>query len=210
MPTHGVAVYGEAILAMDGQLYHFYRDDNRYYFDAQENLNKVANDRAAELTNEAVNAEIVRRLNEFASLSENRAVLVCPQSPSDVPDRDFVRLVILRPDQTRPSRAGETDQASEAATLLLQNCADDARTHQAQYLAVSGRCQRPGSRPAPHSSPLSGLGLDPQRRSPVKPDRRASRPGPESAKREQPVRAERVGERLPLDYGAVPTRPGAS
>ena len=128
MPSHGVAVYGEAILAMDGQLYHFYRgDDNRYYFDAQENLNKVANDRAAELTNEAVSAEIVRRLNEFASLSENRAVVVCPQSPSDVPDREFVRLVILRPDQTRPSRTGEIDQASEAATALLQNCGDDAR-----------------------------------------------------------------------------------
>jgi hypothetical protein len=128
MPTHGVAVYGEAILAMDGQLYHFYRgDDNRYYFDAQENLNKVANDRAAELTNEAVNAEIVRRLNEFTSLSENRAVVVCPQSPSDVPDRDFTRLIILGPDQTRPSRAGETDHASDAATTLLQNSGDDAR-----------------------------------------------------------------------------------
>ena len=38
-----------------------------------------------------------------------------------------MRLVILRPDQARPSRTGETDQASEAATALLQYCADGAR-----------------------------------------------------------------------------------
>ena len=128
MPGQGAAVYGEAIQSMDGQLYYFYRgDDNRYYFDAQENLNKVASDRAAECDNEAVNQEIVRRLREFASLSESRAVVVCPPSPAAAPDQDFVRLVILGPEQTRPSRTGERDQASEAAKDLLQNSGNDTR-----------------------------------------------------------------------------------
>ena len=93
LPTHGTAVYKEALDAMDDQLYHFYNgNDGRYYFDAQENLNKIANDRARELPNETLDLEIMRRLSEFRSINQNKAVIVCPQSSTDVPDEDFVRL----------------------------------------------------------------------------------------------------------------------
>ncbi len=128
MPGHGAAVYTEAIQTMDGALYHFYRgNDGRYYFNSEENLNKVANDRAAELDNAAVDQEIMRRLSEFNHRSINRAVIACPQSPADIPDYDFVRLVILRPDQYRPSRAAEHDQASEAAQRMLELRGDGIR-----------------------------------------------------------------------------------
>ena len=127
-PGHGTAVYAEAIHAMDGELYHFYRgNDSRYYFDSEENLNKVANDRAAELGNEALDSEIIRRVNEFNQRSVNRAVIACPQSPADVRDEDFVRLVILRPNQPRPSRSAEHDHASEAAKAMLSTCGDEVR-----------------------------------------------------------------------------------
>ena len=128
MPGHGAAVYFEAVQAMDGELYHFYRsNDGRYYFDSEENLNKVANDRAAELTIEQVDAEIIRRLNEFNQGNPSRAVVACPESPSRVPDHDYVQLVILRPDQSNPSRSADRDTASETAKLFLSYCADDVR-----------------------------------------------------------------------------------
>ena len=127
-PSHGTAVYAEAIHAMDGELYHFYRgNDSRYYFDSEENLNKVANDRAAELGNEALDAEIIRRLNEFNQRNPNHSVIACPQSPADVRDEDFVRLVILRPDQPRPSRSAEHDHASETAKAMLSTCGNEVR-----------------------------------------------------------------------------------
>ena len=127
-PTHGAAVYAEAVQAMDGELYHFYRgNDNRYYFDSEENLNKVANDRAAELDHETLNHEITRRLREFNRRDPARAVIAGPQSPADVRDEDFVRLIILRPDQSKPSRAAETDHAAHAARQMLHHCAPDAR-----------------------------------------------------------------------------------
>ena len=127
-PGHGAAVYSEAVQTMDGQLYHFYRgNDGRYYFYSAENLNKVANDRAAELGNDALDAEIIRRLSEFNQRNPNRAVIASPQSPADVRDEDFVRLVILRPDQTKPSRSAEPDHASEAARKILATASNDAR-----------------------------------------------------------------------------------
>ena len=128
MPGHGVAVYSEAVQSMDGELYYFYRgNDGRYYFDSEENLNKVANDRAAELSNETLDAEIVRRLSEFNQRNANRAVIACPQSPADIRDDDFVRLVILRPDQPKPSRSAEHDHASEAAKMMLMTAGNEVR-----------------------------------------------------------------------------------
>ena len=127
-PTHGTAVYSEAVQTMDGELYHFYRgNDSRYYFDSEENLNKVANDRAAELGTETLDEEIIRRLSEFNQRNSNRAVIACPHSPADVRDDDFVRLVIFRPDQPKPSRSAEYDHASESAKLMLTSVSSEVR-----------------------------------------------------------------------------------
>lgn len=127
-PGHGAAVYSEAIQAMDGELYHFYRgNDGRYYFDSEENLNKVANDRAAELDNETLDVEIIRRLSEFNQRSADRAVIAGPQSPAAVRDDDHARLVILPPDQPKSSRAAERDYAAEAARQMLSTCGSEVR-----------------------------------------------------------------------------------
>ena len=127
-PGHGAAAYAEAIQIMDGELYHFYRgNDNRYYFDSEENLNKVANDRAAGLNNEELDVEIVRRLNEYNRRDHNRAVIACPPSPAEVRDDDFARLIILPPAQSKNSRAAERDHASEAAKAMLSVCGHDVR-----------------------------------------------------------------------------------
>ena len=129
MPGHGAAVYAEAVQTMDGELYHFYRgNDARYYFDSEENLNKVANDRAAELGNDTLDAEIIRRLSEFNHRSPDRAVIAAPRSPSEVRDDDHTRLIILPPGQPKASRAAERDYAAEAARAMLSTCGTGAGT----------------------------------------------------------------------------------
>ena len=45
-PGQGVSAYNEALGRMTGNLYYLYNADARYFFHAEENLNKVANDRA--------------------------------------------------------------------------------------------------------------------------------------------------------------------
>ena len=49
-PGQGVAVYNDALSRMTGNLHFLYNLDDRYYFHTQENLNKVARDRAEEYT----------------------------------------------------------------------------------------------------------------------------------------------------------------
>ena len=126
-PGDGASLYAEALREMDGELYHFYRSDNRYYFDAQENLNKVVNDRAAELSGDEVDNEIVKRLNGFRTSAKNRAVEIYSGRESYVQDADFVRLVILGPEYTRPSRSQENDLAKAETDDLLLNCDRDTR-----------------------------------------------------------------------------------
>ena len=112
-PGHGVAAYNEAISRITTDLYHLYSADCRYYFHVEENLNKVAADRAGTVTSREV-AEQVRKAMEEAVVRRSD-VIIFPQSSADVPDADSVRLVMLPHDKSLPSRASEDDYASEFA-----------------------------------------------------------------------------------------------
>ena len=129
VPGHGAAAYRDAVREMDGKLYYFYRGDDRYYFDAQENLNKLVNDRAMELPDEARDREIRRRLHEFRSLNSSQVVILLgPETQPEVADSDFVRLVILGPDRPRPSRATDGDKAKEAVQRIMTAAGSIRRT----------------------------------------------------------------------------------
>lgn len=124
-PGQGVAVYNDALSRMTGNLYFLYNLDDRYYFHTQENLNKVAIDRAAEYTEEDIYSEIVSRLERAIGRDPN--VHVCPTSPSMVKDSEILQYVILPPQASLPSREKETDIASDIARNILTYSADDER-----------------------------------------------------------------------------------
>ena len=124
-PGQGVAVYNDALGRMTGNLYFLYNLDDRYYFHTQENLNKVAIDRAAEYTEEDIYAEIVSRLDRI--IGRDPSVNVCPTSPSAVKDSETIQYVILHPQVSLPSREKETDTASDTARNILTYSADDER-----------------------------------------------------------------------------------
>ncbi|MDE0015771.1 MAG: DUF499 domain-containing protein, partial [Candidatus Poribacteria bacterium] len=88
-PGQGVAVYNDALSRMTGNLYFLYNLDDRYYFHTQENLNKVAQDRAAEYTEEDIYSEIVSRLER--AIGRDPSVQVCPTSPSAVKDSETIQ-----------------------------------------------------------------------------------------------------------------------
>ena len=130
-PGQGVSVYKEALGRMNGALYYLYNTDNRYYFHAEENLNKVATDRADTLSERDVEECVIAQLNEAVAAGRRRRadVVVCPQNSGDVRDLDAVQLVILPPSKFLPSRSSDSDEATPTAQDILLNRGDAPRIH---------------------------------------------------------------------------------
>ena len=138
-PGQGVNVYNDALARMTGDLYYMYRTDDRYYFHAEENLNKVANDRAGALTSREVDREIVRVLDEEVR-RRSSDVIVCPaDTTADVPEAESVRLVILPPAHPLPSRSSETDDATAEALRILEHRGDARRVKKNTLLFLAAR-----------------------------------------------------------------------
>ena len=109
-PGHGVASYNDALSRMTGNLYYLYNNNDRYFFHAEENLNKVANDRANNaLSERAIDERIIEKLNdamkEPRSRRRRRHPLLQPYRRS-ARRLDSVRLVVLPPNLSLPSRSG--------------------------------------------------------------------------------------------------------
>ena len=124
-PGQGISVYNDALSRMTGNLYFLYNLDDRYYFHTQENLNKVAIDRAAEYTENDIYGEINSRLER--AIGRDPSVQICPTSPSLVKDSETIQYIILPPQASLPSREKETDTASDTARKILTYSADDER-----------------------------------------------------------------------------------
>ena len=136
-PKHGVSVYNDALSQISGDLYYLYSNEGRYYFHAEENLNKVATDRAAALSKRDINDHIVQQLQE--AVGRRPDVIVCPADSGAVPDADAVRLVLLHPDASLPTRTSENDDAEPAVQDILQYCGDTPRVRRNTLLFLAAR-----------------------------------------------------------------------
>ncbi len=136
-PRHGVSIYNEALNRMTGNLYYLYSADGRYYFHAEENLNKVAADRAGTVSDREVYNEVHRVMKD--AVGREPGVIIFPQKSGEVPDTDTVRLVILRPDKSLSNRASETDDATPAVLDILQNRDDASRVRKNTLLFLAPR-----------------------------------------------------------------------
>ena len=136
-PGQGVSVYNEALNRMSGDLYYLYSSDDRYYFHAEENLNKVVTDRAGALNIREINEHIVTEIQE--AVRRQSDVVICPNDSNAVPESDAVRLVILPPDKPLPSRSSERDDATPEALHILQNRGDASRIRRNTLLFLTAR-----------------------------------------------------------------------
>ena len=137
-PGDRVASYNEALLEMSKELHYLYSSDDRYYFHAEENLNKVATDRALQFSDTEVDRYIVDLLNSDIRRN-NRDVIVYANGGAVIPDNSqAVRLVILPPDKAINSRSAETNDAeAEARRALLTNANDGNRIHKNTVLFLA-------------------------------------------------------------------------
>ena len=137
LPGQGVSSYNEALNRLVGNLYYLYSADNRYFFHAEENLNKVSNDRANVLNDKAVDEHIVVRLDE----ARNRRgdIILYSGDTSQISDKDTVRLVVLPPNMTLPSRSAESDAATPQALEILQFRGDAPRIRRNTLLFLAAK-----------------------------------------------------------------------
>ena len=138
-PGHGVSVYNDALGRLANQLYYMYASNGRHYFHAEENLNKVADNRASDLSDRELDDEIVRRLRRAAGRRAD--VIICPD-PNDrnaVPEGEQVRLVILSPAHPLPSRSSEANHAAETALRILQFRGDAPRIRKNLVVFLAAR-----------------------------------------------------------------------
>ena len=136
-PGQGVQVYTEALSRMAGNLYYLYNTSDRYFFHAEENLNKVANDRADTLAERDIDGHIAQRLEEARNRQSD--VILYSRDTAEVSDIPSVRLVVLPPSASLPSRSAETDEATPEALKILQQRGEAARFRRNTLLFLAAR-----------------------------------------------------------------------
>ena len=136
-PGHGYARYNEALARMTGDLYYLYQAEGRYYFHAEENLNKVASDRANGLGQRAIDEHIAGKLEE--ARNRRADVVLYANDTADVPDIDSVRLVVLPPDISLPTRSSDDDTATPEALKILAHRGDSPRFRRNTVLFLTAK-----------------------------------------------------------------------
>ena len=136
-PGHGIATYNEAIAKMAGELHYLYVDGGRYWFHAEENLNKVAADRQGEFTSRELHECIVHEIR--SAVGRRQDVVVCPTNSGEVHDDGTCKLVILPPQDPLPSRSTEPDLARTAALDILRNRASAVRMHKNSLVFLAAK-----------------------------------------------------------------------
>ncbi len=125
-PGEAPATFGDALRRLADAAAHLYVDRSRYWYSTQPSVNRLAQDRAAQIDEETAYEEIVRRLREERSRGDAAtnggrgfsAVHMAPASSGDVPDEPNVRLVVLHPKFPHTYKAASSPSRQEAATIL--------------------------------------------------------------------------------------------
>jgi len=126
--TLGVAMPGDVLgnigSALDGlqeKSSHYYAEDGRFWYDTQPSLNRLAAERAAQLSLDAVHGEVSARLKRvFKGSTDVIAAVVHPESSSDVEEADYLRLVVVPPQYTHNGKDKDSSASKWVYDLLRQ------------------------------------------------------------------------------------------
>lgn len=120
-PGESVATFGDALRRLTNQATYLYVDNSRYWYSVLPSVARLAQDRAAQQSDDEVFEEIRKRVREEArQRGEFVRVYPCPASAGDVPDEAETRLVVLDPEFSHA--ANEVDsRAIQAAHAMLDS-----------------------------------------------------------------------------------------
>ncbi|HHO48401.1 MAG TPA: ATP-binding protein [Desulfobacteraceae bacterium] len=122
MPGETIAVFGDALRRLAQRATYLYQDGNRYWYDTQPTVTKLADDRAEQYRRspDKIAQEIERRLRaDLARRGDFPRIHPLPGSSADVPDDTDARLVVLGIDC--PYCKERNCAAEQAAVTILEN-----------------------------------------------------------------------------------------
>ncbi len=114
-PNIPSSVVTEVVDKLTSTLYYLWREDGRYLFKSQANLNRAIISKMSEIENEQLNQEIKSLIERYAGKA--LPAYIWPRSTKDIPDSEDLKLVIL---QTQ-----DLDFAKE----ILQNYGENPRVN---------------------------------------------------------------------------------
>lgn len=120
-PGEHAPVFGDALRRLTDQATHLYVDGQRSWFSTQPTVNRLAQDRAAQQSDDAVLTALLKQLRQQEKQrGDFAAVHIAPLVPADVPDERDARLVILPPTVSHSARATNSSARQLAEKLLAE------------------------------------------------------------------------------------------
>lgn len=138
-PGEQVSVFGDALRELSERAGYLYEADGRYWFGSQPTLNKLADNRAADVDADRVDAKIIELLDADRKGGGWGPVHIAPNPPTDVEEAPKTRLVVLGP--TTPWATGGGSPAELVALDAVARRAGGQRKFRNAlvFLAPEGR-----------------------------------------------------------------------
>lgn len=130
LPGETPAVFGDALRRLAGAATHLYQDGNRYWYQTQPTVAKLARERTEELKRdpEKVERELESRMQaDLKNRGDFSRTHLFPRSAQEVPDELEVRLVVLG--ISRPYSREDGNAAQEEAGDILKSRGTGARLY---------------------------------------------------------------------------------
>ncbi len=119
-PKETVATFGDALNRLSQQATYLYADRQRYWYNTRPSVNRMADDRAEQVSEEAVHTELAKRLRTLLSDWRRAGVrnIHIANESSDIPDDRELRLVVLPPAHRHRQNRPESGAVSWAMDCL--------------------------------------------------------------------------------------------
>jgi predicted AAA+ superfamily ATPase len=131
MPGESPAIFGDGLRRLAAAATYLYQDGNRFWYDTQATVTKLAEDRAEQLKRDQdkVMAELDKRVrDDLRKTGDFSRVHPLPRSGADVADDLAARLVVLGADHPYTKEVG--NPAETAARAILESRGNTPRLYQ--------------------------------------------------------------------------------
>lgn len=128
-PGEAVATFGDALRRITDKATYLYLDGQRYWYSTQASVNRLAEDRSAQMSEDKVMEEIRNRVvKQCADKNGFSRIHPFPQTSADIPEDKNTRLVVLLPEQWHSAKVMDSP-AMKNAQEILENRGSTPRSY---------------------------------------------------------------------------------
>jgi hypothetical protein len=136
-PGEPVPVFNDALRRMSNQLTYLYSEGSRYWYDTRPTVNRMAQDRAANLPLDDVHLHIIERLRAAKPDRDKFAFAhVAPSGSDSIADEPRARVVVLDP-QYAHKRGADASDALEAIKDYFTNRGSSPRIYRNMLVFIA-------------------------------------------------------------------------